>query len=381
MKLTLSVIKADIGGYVGHSDTHPEVVETVKSVVSAEKEKGNLIDISILTCGDDIAIVMTHTHGVDSELVHGIAWNAFEKGTEVAKKLKLYGAGQDLLTDAFSGNIKGLGPGVAEMEFEERPSEPVIVFFADKTSPSAWNLPLYEMFADPMNTAGLVIDPKMHDGYTFEVLDVYTGKAVKLSTPAELYDLLALIGSVGKYVVKNVYRNYDGEIAATASTQRLSLMAGQYVGKDDPVMIVRSQSGFPAIGEILEPFARPWIVEGWMRGSHNGPLMPVSFDDARPSRFDGPPRVIGAGYQLSEGKLVGPTDMFRDPAFDKARIKAQDMADILRRQGIFEPHRLPAEEMEYTTLPKILKKLENRFYDIEEQRLEKDQVIEKEDMD
>ena len=381
MKLTLSVIKADIGGYVGHSDTHPEVVETVKSVVSAEKEKGNLIDISILTCGDDIAIVMTHTHGVDSELVHGIAWNAFEKGTEVAKKLKLYGAGQDLLTDAFSGNIKGLGPGVAEMEFEERPSEPVIVFFADKTSPSAWNLPLYEMFADPMNTAGLVIDPKMHDGYTFEVLDVYTGKAVKLSTPAELYDLLALIGSVGKYVVKNVYRNYDGEIAATASTQRLSLMAGQYVGKDDPVMIVRSQSGFPAVGEILEPFARPWIVEGWMRGSHNGPLMPVSFEDARPSRFDGPPRVIGAGYQLSEGKLVGPTDMFRDPAFDKARIKAQDMADILRRQGIFEPHRLPAEEMEYTTLPKILKKLENRFYDIEEQRLEKDQVIEKEDMD
>ncbi len=381
MKLTLSVIKADIGGYVGHSDTHPEVVQTVKDVVGSEVEKGNLIDCGILTCGDDIAIVMTHTHGVDSELVHGIAWRAFEKGTEVAKKLKLYGAGQDLLTDAFSGNIKGLGPGVAEMEFEERPSEPVIVFFADKTSPSAWNLPLYEMFADPMNTAGLVIDPKMHDGYTFEVLDVYTGKAVKLNTPAELYDLLALIGSVGKYVVKNVYRNYDGEIAATASTQRLSLMAGQYVGKDDPVMIVRAQSGFPAVGEILEPFARPWIVEGWMRGSHNGPLMPVSFEDARPSRFDGPPRVIAAGYQLSEGKLIGPTDLFRDPAFDKARMAAQDMADILRRQGIFEPHRLPAEEMEYTTLPKILKKLEGRFYDIEEQRLEKDQVMEKEDMD
>ena len=381
MKLTLSVIKADIGGYVGHSDTHPEVVKTVKEVVSSEVEKGNLIDCDILTCGDDIAIVMTHTHGVDSELVHGIAWRAFEKGTEVAKKLKLYGAGQDLLTDAFSGNVKGLGPGVAEMEFEERPSEPVVVFFADKTSPSAWNLPLYEMFADPMNTAGLVIDPKMHDGYTFEVLDVYTGKAVKLNTPAELYDLLALIGSVGKYVVKNVYRNYDGEIAATASTQRLSLMAGQYVGKDDPVMIVRAQSGFPAVGEILEPFARPWIVEGWMRGSHNGPLMPVSFEDARPSRFDGPPRVIAAGYQISEGKLIGPTDLFRDPAFDRARMMAQEMADILRRQGIFEPHRLPAEEMEYTTLPKILKRLEGRFYDLEEQRLEKDQVVDKEDMD
>ncbi len=381
MKITLSVIKADIGGYVGHSATHPEVVAEVENYVRKEVDKGTLMDLKMLTCGDDIAMVVTHTHGTDSEIVHRIAWEAFEAGTEVAKKLKLYGAGQDLLTDAFSGNIKGMGPGVAEMEFEERPSEPVIVFFADKTSPSAWNLPLYEMFADPMTTAGLVIDPKMHDGFSFEVLDLFSGKAVKLTTPAELYDLLALIGSVEKYVVKSVYRNFDGEIAATASTQRLSLIAGQYVGKDDPVMIVRAQSGFPAVGEILEPFAKPWIVEGWMRGSHNGPLMPVSFKDARPSRFDGPPRVIAAGFQIAEGKLIGPADLFYDPAFDSARRKAQRMADTLRRQGIFEPHRLPTEEMEYTTLPKILKKLENRFYDIEEHKLDQDKIMEKEDMD
>ena len=373
MRLTLSVIKADIGGYVGHSDTHPEVVNTVRKRAEESVRRGELIDADILTCGDDIAIVMTHQHGVDNELVHKIAWEAFEQGTEVAKKLKLYGAGQDLLSDAFSGNIKGMGPGVAEMEFEERPSEPVIVFFADKTSPSAWNLPLYEMFADPMSTAGLVIDPKMHDGFTFEVLDLYSGKAVKLCTPAETYDLLALIGNVEKYVIKSVYRNYDKEIAATASTQRLSLIAGKYVGKDDPVMIVRAQSGFPAVGEILEPFSKPWIVEGWMRGSHNGPLMPVSFEDARPSRFDGPPRVIAAGYQIGEGKLEGPTDLFRDPAFDKARVVAQDMADLIRRQGIFEPHRLPPDEMEYTSLPKILAKLEGRFYDPDEVGTQKEE--------
>lgn len=156
-----------------------------------------------------------------------------------------------------------------------------------------------------MVCAGLVIDPKMHDGFTFEVLDTYTGKAVKLSTPAELYDLLALIGSVERYAVRSVWRNSDGEIAAVASTQRLSLIAGRYVGKDDPVLIVRAQSGFPAVGEVLEPFARPWIVEGWMRGSHNGPLMPVSFKQATPTRFDGPPRVIAAGYQIANGKLIG----------------------------------------------------------------------------
>ncbi len=380
MKITLSIIKADIGGYVGHSSTHPEVVAKVTEI--AQAAKGDLlIDVSVLTCGDDIALVMTHQQGVDNEKIHKLAWDAFVAGTQVARDLKLYGAGQDLLSDAFSGNVRGLGPGIAEMEFEERKSEPVIVFFADKTAPSAWNLPLYEMFADPMNTAGLVIDPSMHGGFTFEIMDVYTGKVVKLKTPAELYDLLALIGSVSKYVVRAVYRNSDGEIAAAASTQRLSLMAGQYVGKDDPVLAVRSQSGFPAIGEILEPFGRPWLVEGWMRGSHTGPLMPVSFKQAKPTRFDGPPRVIAAGYQICNGRLVGPVDLFDDPAFDMARHECSYMANRLRRQGIFEPHRLPPEEMEYTTLPKVMERLKDRFMDSGEKMAKDAKILEKEDMD
>jgi fructose 1,6-bisphosphate aldolase/phosphatase len=30
MELTLSVIKADIGGYVGHSSSHPDVIQKAK---------------------------------------------------------------------------------------------------------------------------------------------------------------------------------------------------------------------------------------------------------------------------------------------------------------------------------------------------------------
>jgi DNA-binding transcriptional regulator LsrR (DeoR family) len=131
-------------------------------------------------------------------------------------------------------------------------------------------------------------------------------------------------------------------------------MAGRYVGKDDPVLVIRCQSGFPAVGEVLEPFAFPHLVEGWMRGSHHGPLMPVSFADARPIRFDGPPRVIAAGYQLCEGKFIGPVDLFSDVAFDEARKEASRMANYMRRHGPFEPHRLGLHEMEYTTLPQVM---------------------------
>lgn len=72
-------------GFVGHSGVHPEVLQKVQEIGLKEVEKGNLIDCQTLVCGDDIALVMTHQHGVDSELVHGIAWRAFEEGTAVSK--------------------------------------------------------------------------------------------------------------------------------------------------------------------------------------------------------------------------------------------------------------------------------------------------------
>jgi fructose 1,6-bisphosphate aldolase/phosphatase len=298
-------------------------------------------------CGDDIILVMTHTRGENDPEIHGLAWRTFKEITEkVAKRLKLYGAGQDLLSDAFSGNVRGLGPGVAELEFEERPSEPIVVFAADKTEPGAWNLPLYRIFASPDNTAGLVIDPKLHAGFKFEVMDLIESEVVTLKVPEELYDLVALLGTPGRYV-----------------------------GKDDPVMLVRAQAGFPAVGEILSAFAVPPIVSGWMRGSHRGPLMPVSFRKGQNvvTFFDGPPRVIAMGWQVSDGKLVGvegkePADLFDDPFFEYSRRIAAEMAVYLRTMGEFEPARLGHEEMEYTTLPMILERLKPRFRKVAEVR-------------
>jgi len=369
MKTTISIIKADIGGFPGHSTVHPELKKRVTGSIEEGKKSGILKDFHVGTCGDDIDIIMTHTNGINATEVHKLAWDAFKYGTELAKDYGLYGAGQDLIKDAFSGNVRGMGPGVAEMEITERKSEPFIAFLMDKTDPAAFNYPIYKIFGDPFNTAGLVIDPALHNGFTFEVYDIYHQKTVKMSVPEEMYDLLALIGSKSKYVIKHVYPRKnpnlpDDEPAAVISTEKLSLIAGKYVGKDDPAGIVRCQSGFPALGEVLEPFSFPYLTAGWMRGSHNGPIMPVAMEDARPSRFDGPPRVVALGFQLKNAKLHGPVDLFSDISFDKARRDALDVADYMRRHGPFEPHRLPPDDMEYTTLPKVLDKLKDRFVGI-----------------
>jgi len=140
MRITVSVIKADIGSIGGHLAPSRRLLETVRDHVR-DHGRDRLIDSFVSHTGDDIAILMTHERGAGDESIHRLAWDAFRAGTEVAKEQGLYGAGQDLLKDSFAGNVKGMGPAVAELEVEERPGEPFLFFAADKTEPGAYNLP------------------------------------------------------------------------------------------------------------------------------------------------------------------------------------------------------------------------------------------------
>jgi fructose 1,6-bisphosphate aldolase/phosphatase len=76
MKVTLSAIKADIGGIPGHQTVHPDVVKVVKEELSKAKKKGTLIDFFVGWCGDDINLIMTHTKGVDNKEIHQLAWDS-----------------------------------------------------------------------------------------------------------------------------------------------------------------------------------------------------------------------------------------------------------------------------------------------------------------
>ena len=81
-----------------------------------------LVDAHVSSCGDDLHRIMTREQGPDSPAIHQLARDVFQRTTAVARRLGLYGAGQDLLSDAFSRNLRGMGPGYAELEFEPRPS-------------------------------------------------------------------------------------------------------------------------------------------------------------------------------------------------------------------------------------------------------------------
>ncbi len=133
------------------------------------------------------------------------------------------------------------------------------------------------------------------------------------------------------------------------------------VGKDDPVALVRTQGIFPAPEELISPYMIAHYVGGDARGSHVMPLMPVAIN----SPVTGPyclPIISCVGFSLS------PTGLFLLPlliffgthAWDAVRLKAQQKAYEMRRQGWSGAAMLPMDELEYTgfrtTIEELLKK-------------------------
>ena len=362
MKITLSVIKADVGSVGGHNIPSKKLVETIENHVKKAGQR-LLKDYKISHTGDDTAILMSHTHGVDHKDIHKLAWDAFAKATEVAKEQGLYGAGQDILKTAFSGNVRGMGPGSCEMEFEERPAEPFVLFACDKTDPGAFNYPLFRGHADPFHNAGLLLAPDMAIGFEFTVMDVnYTegDRIIKLNVPEEYYDLAVLLRDPEHYVIESIKARSTGDVAAVVSTSRLHNIAGKYTGKDDPVALVRTQKQFPSTGEILSPFATAPYVAGGDRGSHIVALMPAKQNEII-SFFDGPTIVTAAGICVHNGIFTELVDLFDQPFWDTIRAKATQKTLDIRDQGFFGCAMAPMEELEYTGVVERIKDLDKKF--------------------
>ncbi|MBI2935343.1 MAG: fructose 1,6-bisphosphatase [Chloroflexi bacterium] len=372
MRITLSVLKADVGSIGGHTKPSKKMLAAVEARVQDAVKKGLLIDGFVSHTGDDIAILSSHQRGPTNPDVHQFAWNAFLEATAIARRYGLYGAGQDLLVDAPSGNIRGAGPAVAELEFEHnpvktnkvRPAESFMVLAADKCGPGAYNLPLFLGFADPMYCAGLML-PKMIKGFRFRIIDMdNTGgdSIIELNAPEDYYQIAILLRDNERFAIDSIYaRTYD-EQAVAVSAQRLHNIAGTYTGKDDPVAIVRNQGVFPAPEELVSPYAKAHYVGGDARVSHVMPLMPVPLNTPVTGIYC-LPLVSCTGFSLDpEGRFSDShIDFFDNPAWDVVRHKAQEKGIAMRDQGWSGAAMLPYGELEYSGFRDIIESLVSRF--------------------
>ncbi len=374
MRATLSVIKADVGSIGGHTRPTPEMLAACRAEVNRAVADGTIIDGMVTHTGDDIALILSHTLGAGSSKIHiDLAWKAFIDATHVASAQGNYGAGQDLLVDAPSGNVRGAGPAVAEIEFDllpsYRPAESFMLFAADKCSPGAYNLPLYLAFCDPMHNGGLLLSPRLHEGFTITIMDMdaheHEGdRMISLDVPERAWDVAALLRDTDRFAIESIHsRAFPNEQVASISATRLHNIAGKYTGKDDPIALVRNQGIFPAPEELIEPYFITHYVTGDARGSHTMPLMPVAINTTVSGAYC-LPLVSCIGFSMDgQGRFSqNHVDFFGDVAWDTTRTQAQHKAVEMRRQGFFGVAMASQAEIAYTGLVDTMNKLETEFF-------------------
>lgn len=376
-RVTLSVIKADVGSVGGHTRPHREMMARAKQLVRQAKldrtpSDPTLIDGLVTYTGDDIALVMSHQHGTGADRVHQWAWWAFKQITGVGHGHGVYAAGQDLLVDAPSGNLRGAGPAVAEIEFDllpaHRPAEAFLVFAADKCGPGAYNFHLWNTLCNPMMNGGLLLSPKLARGFEATVIDMDyksqdSDRVIKLCVPEENLRLAALLRNIDRFAVEAVHsRAHPSEQLVSVSATRLHNIAGKYTGKDDPVMIFRVQGIFPAPEEVVEPYAHCPFVTGDARGSHTMSLMPVPVMNAVRGRYC-QPIVSCTAFSMDQfGRFTSDwEDMFAGLEWNQARADALRKSADMRAQGCFGVAMASQEELAYTGLVETLRELDDRF--------------------
>ena len=70
MKITLSILKADVGSIGGHTKPSQHMMDAVLADAADAVRRGLLIDSFVGHTGDDICIVTSHTHGPNNTDVH-----------------------------------------------------------------------------------------------------------------------------------------------------------------------------------------------------------------------------------------------------------------------------------------------------------------------
>ncbi|MDD4254120.1 MAG: fructose 1,6-bisphosphatase [Methanofollis sp.] len=255
---TVTVATADLGGFPAGQKAHPLVIERAAQVL--RKEHGGLIIDSFVTrVGGRLACIFTHR---DDPRIADLLTRVMEECRTLAGSLGLTGSGE---------------AGRADLPVET--GDGVLVFLSSGAAEGAWSEALARIFADPYTTPALVDDPLLRRGFTFTCTD-----GGFYPTPSGIYDLLAHIDD-GASVVK--VEGPETTVAAACTGA-------------DPALLLGTGRGCPPVAGVLAAVA-------------DSDFMPVSLCDAVPVCT----KAVCLGFGIHDGMLIGPADLFDDPAFTR----------------------------------------------------------------
>ncbi len=407
---TLSDIKADAGGKVGH--TSPTTLfEFVARASLREAQEGGLIrDFRVFAVGDDMHLLMSHSRGVDANEVHLLAFRTFWRVVWVTELIgyKPYGLAQDLkigpatqgkrvddlaepsdrfvalldeylpepehsylekirlaqatwksgrssmeVKKPFAGNVTGQGPGFAELPL--RNTWKVGIFAADKAGPAAFNIPIYHAVEKALAQEAFRL--RYGQSLAYEIYDVHHHTRIFLDAQAHREDVQTLLGATNLFNVKRLWalpqvvsareavKGAVQDIVLAASTEKLALITGgEYVGKDDPVLLGVEELVRPIFEYMKTGF---YMTQGDERGSHYMMLLPKPLSEAVATvRSRG--LQVGLVATLTARGIAELHDVYSEPSFREARVRIEQInARIWYAQGSeFTPVGVGARDVE-----------------------------------
>ncbi len=419
---TISDIKADAGGKVGHTTPPTIFVGVAQASLEQAREGGLIRDYKVFPVGDDIHLLMVHRHGVDANEIHLLAFRTFWRMIWVTEIIgyKPYGLAQDLkigpatkgkhvddlaepndrflellakflptpeksflekMRDAqakwkrgrgevevikpFAGNVTGQGPGFAELPVKGLGK--VGLLAADKAGPAAFNLPIFKAMEAALSQEQF--RARYGASLALEIYDVHNHQRIFLDACAHRQDIALLLGATNLFNVKRVWSlpqvverreevaKFLQKILLAASTEKLALITGgEYVGKDDPVLL--------GVEELIDPIfefmkSSFYMTQGDERGSHYMMLIPKPLSEAVATvRSRG--LQVGLFLNLTPLGIAELYDVYAGPSFLEARQRIEQInARIWRAQGSeFTPVGVGARDVEPAyPLMKVLNRL------------------------
>lgn len=371
----IDIISLDLGSFLA-GELPFQIIDVAREVLDRKIEEGQLRGAFVQGFGRDLHMHLSTYNGdlqqADSLSVSSqAALAAGLKALEEAQAMGLGSAEAEKIsslpphTQATVLNLRSLN-----FPYTERGAEPIFVAKAINASWGFFNRGLFNLFFNPDKGSGRRIEGNDFLGIVESIEDLKSNKPEVRTfefAPGYVNEMIALIADADEWRLSRVYavRGKFGE--GKLSEEPAAVVSGSV----DPVLIGRSQSGLPAIGEFTQAAGEFFFAPGGENGHYRVGLMPASFQEAHTlSSSPGTARVVAYAYQsYDRGRIPSEKDVVDVFAQNRAETsRVQREATRLIRHMVshdrFEPYLNPTAAEECAS--RELEKLKGRFETIPE---------------
>lgn len=371
----IDIISLDLGSFLA-GELPFQIIDVAREVLDRKIEEGQLRGAFVQGFGRDLHMHLSTYNGdlqqADSLSVSSqAALAAGLKALEEAQAMGLGSAEAEKIsslpphTQATALNLRSLN-----FPYTERGAEPIFVAKAINASWGFFNRGLFNLFFNPDKGSGRRIEGNDFLGIVESIEDLKSNKPEVRTfefAPGYVNEMIALIADADEWRLSRVYavRGKFGE--GKLSEEPAAAVSGSV----DPVLIGRSQSGLPAIGEFTQAAGEFFFAPGGENGHYRVGLMPASFQEAHTlSSSPGTARVVAYAYQsYDRGRIPSEKDVVDVFAQNRAETsRVQREATRLIRHMVshdqFEPYLNPTAAEECAL--RELEKLKGRFETIPE---------------